>query len=152
MTVKQAPEKRHNKPDFGVSLCGLIIGAFLPFGAEIAPFLPCCDLISTGAKPDRQILTPHNVKYCRIKINDYLCAIQHPNNKYDYSYSIVYKVFPMVCVYRKGRSAGCVDSLKERFIFYPTPNYVTTRYIGRRTQGVRCRSSRSREILRDCAP
>ena len=76
MTVKQAPEKRHNMPDFGVSLCGLIIGAFLPFGAEIAPFLPCCDLISTGAKPDRQILTPHNAKYCRIKINDYLCDIQ----------------------------------------------------------------------------
>ena len=76
MTVKQAPEKRHNMPDFGVSLCRLIVGAFLPFGAEIAPFLPCYDLISTGTTPDRQFLTPHNVKYCRIKINDYLCDIQ----------------------------------------------------------------------------
>ena len=76
MTVKQAPEKRHNMPDFGVSLCGLIVGAFLPSVAEIAPFLPCYDLISTGTTPDRQFLTPHNAKYCRIKINDYLCDIQ----------------------------------------------------------------------------
>ena len=54
------PEKRHNKPDFGVSLCGLIIGAFLPCGAEIASFLPCYDLISTGAKPERAQNTPRN--------------------------------------------------------------------------------------------
>ena len=62
MTVRYNPEKRHNKPDFGVSLCVLIVGAFLPFGAEIALFLPCYDLISTGAKPDRVQNTPKNGK------------------------------------------------------------------------------------------
>ena len=72
MTVKQAPEKRHNKPDFGVSLCGLIIGAFLPFGAEIAPFLPCYDLISTGATPDRVQNTPKNGTIC--PISGFLCV------------------------------------------------------------------------------